>query len=874
MEPDYRLVFEQAPGLFLLLGPDAPRFTILHASLEYLRATLTRSAEIVGRGLFEVFPDDPGEPAATGTRNLRASLERVLEARAPDAVAVQKYDLPRRGPEAGFEERYWSSVNAPVLAPSGEITCIVHCVEDVTEWVRRGHATMPERELAATVEAAGMGFWLRDADRRSAFWSDRMKALFGLDDEAEVTIDAFVRAIDPRDRERIRRAVEDALKRGSDYDAEMRVPRPGGKVRWIAARGRVFRDASGKPEWLAGIAMDVTDLKEAREALEREKDLALEIARYPEENPDPVLGLTSGLSVRYANAAARSVFGLEAGQPLPPTMLEAARQAATERRSLRAELPFGERYFAVHFVPVGGSLNVYGQDVTERRRAEDRMRRMYESGMIGVLYWTVDGRITDANDKFLEMAGYSREDLAAGRMSWTAMTPPEWRHLDERALADFKATGISEPFEKEYVRKDGTKVPIIIGGAMLDEQRHEGVAFVIDIGDRKRAEAERDELIAALREADRRKNDFLGMLSHELRNPLAPIRNSLYILGRAAPGGERARHALAVIDRQVQHTTRLVDDLLDVTRISRGKVRLRRERLDLGELARRTAEDHRDLFARSGVHLDLDVAAEPLPVNVDATRIAQVIGNLLQNAVKFTPRGGRALLAVSRGEGSAIVTVQDSGAGIAPDVMARLFEPFMQADSTLDRSSGGLGLGLALVRGLAELHGGSVTAHSEGMGRGATFTVRLPLERRREPRLSAVPARPATPAARRLLVIEDNVDSAETLKEALELNDHVVDIALTGPEGLEKARALHPDVVLCDIGLPGMDGFQVARQVRADPAIGGVALIALSGYAQAEDLERSREAGFDLHLAKPPALDELERAIDQVREAAARRVLG
>jgi two-component system CheB/CheR fusion protein len=386
-----------------------------------------------------------------------------------------------------------------------------------------------------------------------------------------------------------------------------------------------------------------------------------------------------------------------------------------------------------------------------------------------------------------------------------------------------------------------------------------------DITDRRRAEEALRATNEKLREADQRKNEFLGMLSHELRNPLAPIRNSLYLLGRAAPGGEQAGRALAVIDRQVHHVTRLVDDLLDVTRITQGKIRLQRERLDLQALARRTVEDYRGLFSKSGVGLELVASPDDIVVNADAIRVAQVIGNLLQNAVKFTPRGGRATLGIERTDDVAVITVRDTGSGIAHEMMPRIFEPFVQAEKTLDRSTGGLGLGLALVKGLVEQHGGSVSVHSAGAGEGATFVVRFPLERRRTPRLSLVPIAPAAGSARRVLVIEDNLDAAETLKEVLELNDHVVDIALSGPEGVEKASALEPDVVLCDIGLPGMDGFQVARAIRSDPRLRGTRLIALSGYAQAEDLERSREAGFDLHLAKPPDLDALEQAIAEVR---------
>jgi CheY-like chemotaxis protein len=370
-------------------------------------------------------------------------------------------------------------------------------------------------------------------------------------------------------------------------------------------------------------------------------------------------------------------------------------------------------------------------------------------------------------------------------------------------------------------------------------------------------------LLEALREADRRKNEFLQMLSHELRNPLAPIRNSLYILDKAAPGGEQARRALAVIDRQVQHTTRLVDDLLDVTRITRGKIRLQREPLDLCALARRTLEDHREQFAKNGVDLELVAPPEELVVDADPTRLAQVIGNLLNNAVKFTPRGGRTTLTVSAAGGGVLaeLEVRDTGAGLSSEVIPQLFEPFMQVEKTLDRSAGGLGLGLALVKGLVELHGGGVHVESEGIGKGTSFIVRLPLTMRRARRLTAVRTRHATGVTRRVLLIEDNIDSAETMKEALELSDHLVEIALTGPDGVAKARAGTPDVIICDIGLPGIDGFQVAKAIRAIARLDHVRLVALSGYAQPEDIERAKQAGFDLHLAKPPDLDALERAI-------------
>jgi signal transduction histidine kinase len=369
-----------------------------------------------------------------------------------------------------------------------------------------------------------------------------------------------------------------------------------------------------------------------------------------------------------------------------------------------------------------------------------------------------------------------------------------------------------------------------------------------------------------LRRSDERKDEFLALLSHELRNPLAPIRNSVHILERAAPGGEQARRAQRVIDRQVRHLTRLVDDLLDVARISRGKIVLRPERVDLTVLVREVAEDHRTVFANGGIELEIVAAVHPLPVNGDATRLAQIVGNLLHNAAKFTPRGGRAALSVEAfGAELAAIRVRDTGEGIAPEALEHVFEPFVQANGTLDRTHGGLGLGLALVKGLAELHGGTASAHSAGIGRGTEVTVTLPLVRAEDLRPRADAARPpVTASARRVLVIEDDVDGAETLRELLELHDHVVETAGSGPEGLEKARAFCPDVVLCDIGLPEMDGFDVASAMRADPTLRSTALVALSGYAAPADVERASEAGFDRHVAKPVDIASLERIMGEV----------
>ena len=384
-----------------------------------------------------------------------------------------------------------------------------------------------------------------------------------------------------------------------------------------------------------------------------------------------------------------------------------------------------------------------------------------------------------------------------------------------------------------------------------------------------RSVAERERLMASLREgkerleeADRHKNEFLGVLSHELRNPLAPIRNAARLLDLAEPGGEQATRAKAVITRQVEHLSNLVDDLLDVTRISRGKIQLARARIELTECVRRAIEDHASELAAREIPIELRIETTPLWLDADPTRIAQVLGNLLQNAAKFTDAHGRVIVTVGRDAGDhAVVRVADDGMGIEPALLPRLFEPFMQADESLHRSQGGLGLGLALIKGLVELHGGTVQAHSEGLGHGAEFTVRLPLAGPSAQAAPAAPARAAPPATRRVLVIEDNLDSAETLSELLSLAGHEVEIAHDGPAGVQKALASRPDIVVCDIGLPGMDGYDVARAMRAEPSLAGTLLVALTGYALPEDREQALRAGFDHHLSKPVSLEELQSVL-------------
>jgi signal transduction histidine kinase len=364
----------------------------------------------------------------------------------------------------------------------------------------------------------------------------------------------------------------------------------------------------------------------------------------------------------------------------------------------------------------------------------------------------------------------------------------------------------------------------------------------------------------ALKEADRRKDEFLATLAHELRNPLAPLANGLQVL-KLAPSPDAVARSVDMMGRQLGHLVRLVDDLLDISRVTSGKVRLRLEAVDLRAAVEAAVETSRPQVEAGGHALAVRLPDEPLPLHADPTRVAQVVANLLTNAAKYTPEGGRIEVAAGREGGRAVVRVTDTGMGIPPDMLPRVFDLFTQVGKHLERSQGGLGIGLALVKKLVEMHGGEVTADSPGPGRGSTFTVRLPLAAAgsAEPKEGGGAADTGAPAhARRVLVVDDNQDAAESLAMLLGLHGHQTTVAHTGPAAIEAAKSFRPEVVFLDIGLPGMNGYEVARALRADASHADSVFVALTGWGTDDDRRRSREAGFDHHLTKPVEIAQLE----------------
>ena len=379
----------------------------------------------------------------------------------------------------------------------------------------------------------------------------------------------------------------------------------------------------------------------------------------------------------------------------------------------------------------------------------------------------------------------------------------------------------------------------------------------------------------ALREADRRKDEFLAMLAHEIRNPLAPIRTAVQLLRlKELPDAQRVK-ARDVIERQVEHLVRLIDDLLDVARITRGAITLHRERVDMAEVVARALETSRPLIDARRHELAVVLPEEPLTVEGDITRLSQVLGNLLNNAAKYTDAEGRIHVRVERDGTEAVVHVQDNGIGISEAVLPKVFDLFTQVDRRLDRPSGGLGIGLALVRRLVDMHGGTVSAHSGGPGQGTEIVVRLPIgvEKRRLPLQPPDAREQVTPTTRpcRILVVDDNKDAADSMGLALELAGHDVRTAYDGHEALELAPAFAPEVLLLDLGMPGLNGFEISRHIRQQPWGTSLALIAVTGWGQEQDRRRTAEAGFDAHLTKPVGTADLLTALAGCQQSAALR---
>jgi PAS domain S-box-containing protein len=673
-----------------------------------------------------------------------------------------------------------------------------------------------------------------------------------------------------------------ALKEGRDIQGEqLMIERPDSAHRWLEAYVTLLRDAKGCVVGGVNMLLDITERKQAEET----RSLLAEIVA---SSDDAIISKDLQGVITSWNRGARELFGYAPEEVIgklvtvliPPDHLN-------EEPEILERIRRGDRidhYETVRQHKDGRRLNIsltvspirdaggrvigaakIARDITGRKQAEvtlreseDRYRTLFDLGPVAVYSCDASGVIQKFNRRAAELWGRKpalgdTDERFCG--SFKLFRPDgSFMPHEQCPMAEVVSGKVAEVRDAEVLieRPEGSQITVVVNIRPLKNERGEVTGAIncfYDITERKRTEVQLREYAIELSEFDRRKNEFLAMLAHELRNPLAPIRHSLQIMRLAGGDAQTVKSVTELMERQVGHLMGLVDDLLDVNRISRGKIELRRERIELAAVVTDAVEIARPLSERMQHELTVTLPAEPLCVNADPLRLAQVVGNLLNNACKFTEKRGCVRLSVEREGEQAVIRVRDNGRGIAADQVPRIFDLFMQADVSIERSVSGLGIGLALVKSLVEMHGGTVDAYSAGVGHGSEFVVRLPITAE-APTPQPVDERTTT-AAHRILVVDDSRDAAESLAMLLDLTGNETHTAHDGLEAVETAARVRPDLVLLDIGLPKINGYEAARRIREQPWGKSMVLVALTGWGQDEDRQKSREAGFDGHMVKP-----------------------
>jgi PAS domain S-box-containing protein len=692
---------------------------------------------------------------------------------------------------------------APIRGEDGAIAGVVLVFRDVTEARRAVEARL---QLAAIVESSDDAIIGQGLDGTITSWNQGAQRLYGYTPE-EIVGRPLATLVPPDHPDELPEILE-RIKRGEriEHFETRRVRKDGGRLD-VALTISPIKNAEGEIVGASKIARDITARKRHEAALrflaEASKVLA-ELLDVPS-----TLQKVAGLAVpAFADWCAVGI-----AEPDGSLRRVAVAHADASRVALAQEL--SRRYPARPTDPHGPAHVL----------ATGRSEMMAE--------------ITD-------------EILAAGAR--------DGKHLRTLRELGFRSY-ISVPLAAR-----GGRVLGVLTFLTAESGRRFGpddLRVAEDLAQRAAIAVENARLYGELKEADRQKNDWIAMLAHELRNPLAPIRNALHIMKMPGVNGGTVERARQMTERQVDHMVRLVDDLLDVSRIIRGRIELRKEPVELAVVVARAVETAQPIFDARGQELITSVPAEPVRLEGDPTRLAQVLSNLLNNAAKFSERPGRIWLTADRQGAEAVLRVRDEGVGIRAELLPHVFEVFTQGDRSLERSQGGLGLGLTVVRKLVELHGGTVTAHSEGPGKGSEFVVRLPgvLDTSAPAAAEAAPGAGRAARARRVLVVDDNADAADSLAQLLRMQGHDVRVAYNGPEALAAAEEYRPEVVVLDIGLPGMSGYEVAGRLRQNPKFGRTLLVAVTGYGQQSDRRKSHDAGFDEHLVKPVDPHALQQAL-------------
>ncbi|MEP6591453.1 MAG: PAS domain S-box protein [Gemmatimonadota bacterium] len=706
-----------------------------------------------------------------------------------------QFDQEYRRPDG---MRWLAATVCPIgVGPTGR-TRFCFVAEDVTERKAvEAELSASEERLRLALDAVGMGVWDWDVETGGLSWTEQLEPLHGLAPGTFAgTFEAFQELVHEADRDRVRAAIGEALETSGGFNVEFRNLRANGDIAWIAGTGRAIPGPDGRSKRLIGVGLDVTERNRAQQTSQFLADASAALA------------VPTDLDSILQNLAALGV-------------------------------PYFADWIAIDFLEPDGTLRriaVAHVDPAKREVVHDLHRRFppdlsWPQGAGNILRTGKAEFIPTISDDLLERSTRDPEHLqlvrALGLRSYIGV-PLSVRGKTLGAIIFLTAES----------------------GHRYDER---DLAVASDLARRAGIAIENSQLYGALQNADRRKDEFLATLAHELRNPLAPISNSLALLQHVEDDPELLRQARGAIERQLSQLVRLVDDLLDVSRITRDRLELKRSRVELASVVHHAVEGVRHLYDRAGHELTITLPAEPLVLYADPIRLAQMLGNLLINSSKYTAPGGKVSLTAVHDEAEVVIRVRDNGMGIAAAMLPRVFDLFTQASRAEGRGEGGLGIGLSLVKRLAQLHEGTVTVESDGLERGSEFTVRLPI-------LTAAPAAepehdatvpPERGTGRRVLVVDDNRDSADSLAMLLDLEGHETQIAYDGHDALARAEAFRPDLILLDIGLPDLDGYEVCRAIRAQSWGKQMVVIAQTGWGQAEDRRRSREEGFDSHLVKP-----------------------
>jgi PAS domain S-box-containing protein len=513
-----------------------------------------------------------------------------------------------------------------------------------------------------------------------------------------------------------------------------------------------------------------------------------------------------------------------------------------------------------------------GESRLDQPASKEELHNLMVEGVrdYAIILLDPNGQVVSWNVGAERILGYTDAEIIGQHFSRFFTPEDRAAARPKHELHEAAATGVAQD-ENWMLRKDGSRFYGSGTTTALRDGELRGFAKIFrDLTERKRLEEELRRRADELAEADRRKDEFLAMLGHELRNPLAPVMNALEIMRQDRSENPVLQKARSMVERQVRHMTRLIDDLLDVTRITRGKVQLRREHVDLSIVVQRAVDTARPLVDTRRLTLSVSLPRAPVWVDADPARLEQVVGNLLNNAAKYTDPGGRIWVTAAETDGQAEIRVRDTGVGLSPELLPRVFDLFTQAERTLDRSQGGLGIGLTLVKSLVEMHGGAVSAQSGGPGRGSEFVVTLPTTLPPTTPLSgAGRAPPASASSMRVLIVDDNMDAADSLTMLLKLQGYETHTVNDGLSAVGAAVEFRPDVIFLDIGLPGADGYEVARQVRRKPGLERVVLIAMTGYGQESHRRRSEASGFSYHLVKPAEPAKVQELLTLLREGGA-----